>query len=132
MDELGRLLGGSGKAKLFWSMIREGRDVFGSDSLLSAKAQDHLHSTFSNFNGDAFDAQMGNIISTKVSTETVSSCGGRKQLHTLPDRLEVESVIIPRKFRLNGTLSDFLHTLLIILYPTFHPSLSPLNPHNCR
>lgn len=85
-NELSSILGGSGKSKQLWTMLRSGDDPLGPESQLSFKVQGLLREKFET-----------GIIPTKISTETVSSCGGRKQLHVLSDGLEVESVLIPHE-----------------------------------
>jgi len=88
MDRLSEYLGGSGKSKLFWSMIRDGINPTGAESTLSLRVQQHLQTTFGSVLDDKY-------LATCVNLETVSTCGGRKQLHTMQDGLQVESVIIP-------------------------------------
>jgi 23S rRNA (adenine2503-C2)-methyltransferase len=91
VDQLSDKLGGSGKAKLLWETVRAGVDPLGPESPLSLKAQRYLVDQFSRDDG----LKRASLLPTVVSGETVSSCGGRKQLHLLHDGLEVETVIIP-------------------------------------
>jgi len=113
-EDLSHVLGGTGKAKLFWTMMRDGIDPLGDGSLLSVKTRDVLINRLGfhrSFTTDMIDDRSGSSTATTTSTaaasshtiaptsiveETVSPCGGRKQLHRLHrDDLQIESVIIP-------------------------------------
>ena len=126
-EELSEALGGTGKAKLFWTMMRDGIDPLGDGSLLSMKTRDILINRLG-FHGitDAIDygsttstgsmnpsrttattaaASSYTIAPTTIVEETVSPCGGRKQLHRLhSDELQIESVIIPHNLLPRTTL----------------------------
>mmetsp|Transcript_27587 Transcript_27587/g.88541 ORF Transcript_27587/g.88541 Transcript_27587/m.88541 type:complete len:396 (-) Transcript_27587:74-1261(-) len=78
------LLGGSGRAKIVWSQLRDGRDPFEESSGLGHKARHALEL--------AFSAQPPH----SLLTSTVSACGTRKLLLRLRRGDEVEAVIIPQ------------------------------------
>jgi adenine C2-methylase RlmN of 23S rRNA A2503 and tRNA A37 len=82
LDELGSLLGGTGKAKMVWESIREGKSPFENEDGVTAKARDLLNSE--SFLG--FPA---------VTMESVSGDSTTKLLIDLHDGLQVESVVIP-------------------------------------
>ena len=137
-EELSEVLGGTGKAKLFWTMMRDGIDPLGDGSLLSMKTRDILmnrlgfHDSFRNSITDittdysstssgsinhsratlatittaaAVAASSYTIAPTSIVEETISPCGGRKQLHRLhSDELQIESVIIPHNLLPRTTL----------------------------
>ena len=141
-EELSEVLGGTGKAKLFWTMMRDGIDPLGDGSLLSMKTRDILmnrlgfHDSFRNSITDitidyssassgsinhsratlatsttaaaaaaAAAASSYTITPTSIVEETISPCGGRKQLHRLhSDELQIESVIIPHNLLPRTTL----------------------------
>jgi hypothetical protein len=138
-EELSEVLGGTGKAKLFWTMIRDGTDPLGDGSLLSMKTRDILMNRLG-FNGSfrngitdvttdynsastesmnpsrasvatittaaaSAAASSYTIAPTTIVEETISPCGGRKQLHRLhSDELQIESVIIPHNLLPRTTL----------------------------
>lgn len=79
----GRLLGGSGRAKSVWQLLRRGEDPFGpaGESFLSKPTLRAL-SAFS-------------PLSSAVGAEIVTPCGTCKLLLLLPDGREVEVVVIP-------------------------------------
>ena len=135
-DRLSEVLGGTGKAKLFWTMIRDGIDPLGDGSLLSMKTRDILMNRlgfhdvsfrnsitdittdYSTSSGSinhsratlatsttAAAASSYTIAPTTIVEETISPCGGRKQLHRLhSDDLQIESVIIPHNLLPRTTL----------------------------
>jgi len=135
-EELSEVLGGTGKAKLFWTMIRDGIDPLGDGSLLSMKTRDILMNRlgfhdvsfrnsitdittdYSTSSGSinhsratlatsttAAAASSYTIAPTTIVDETISPCGGRKQLHRLhSDDLQIESVIIPHNLLPRTTL----------------------------
>ena len=73
------LLGGSGRAKIVWSQLRDGRDPFEESSGLGHKARHALEL--------AFSAQPPH----SLLTSTVSACGTRKLLLRLRRGDEVEA-----------------------------------------
>lgn len=91
--ELTEVLGGSGKARTFWQRLRQGRDPLEvSDSLeeggLSNKVKEKINTML-------LSHTKSNLLSVEISEETLSPCGTRKLLVQLPDKLQIESVLIP-------------------------------------
>jgi hypothetical protein len=91
-QDLSTHLGGTGRARLFWHLIRQGIDPLQhegiGDSTLSFKVKDKVKQLLNN--------NETNIISTSVIIEeTLSSCGTRKFLSRLVDNNTIESVLIP-------------------------------------
>lgn len=86
-DELAARIGGSGKAKIIWEMLREGKNpLLAPESHgLSEKARSKLDEVL---NG-------AELIPVKVVNEVLSDCGTRKFLQTLQDGQSIESVLIP-------------------------------------
>lgn len=80
----GGLLGGSGRAKLVWEVLREGRDPFDEGSGLGQNTRAALHEHFS-------------PPAHEMLATSVSECGTRKLLLRLPRGDEVETVIIPHR-----------------------------------
>ena len=80
----GGLLGGSGRSKLVWQILREGRDPFEEGSGLGRSTRAALHAHFS--------PPAHELLATSVS-----ECGTRKLLLRLPRGDEVETVIIPHR-----------------------------------
>jgi 23S rRNA (adenine2503-C2)-methyltransferase len=80
----GGLLGGSGRAKLVWEVLREGRDPFDEGSGLGQNTRAALHAHFS-------------PPAHEMLATSVSECGTRKLLLRLPLGDEVETVIIPHR-----------------------------------
>ena len=136
-EELSEVLGGTGKAKLFWTMIRDGIDPLGDGSLLSIKTRailmnrlgfhdDSFRNSITDITTDYSSTSSGSInhsratlatsttaaaassytiAPTTIVDETISPCGGRKQLHRLhSDDLQIESVIIPHNLLPRTTL----------------------------
>lgn len=135
-EELSEVLGGTGKAKLFWTMMRDGIDPLGDGSLLSMKTRDILmnrlgfqgsfRNSITDITTDYSNTSSGSInpsratlatittaaaassytiAPTTIVEETISPCGGRKQLHRLhSDELQIESVIIPHNLLPRTTL----------------------------
>jgi 23S rRNA (adenine2503-C2)-methyltransferase len=80
VESLGRALDGSGKAKLVWAAVREGRDPW-TDEGVTPKAREVLARQFDPLPTEA--------------ARTVSKDGTVKLLVSLRDGLQIESVIIP-------------------------------------
>ena len=80
----GGLLGGSGRSKLVWEILREGGDPFEEGSGLGRSTRAALHAHFS--------PPAHELIATSIS-----ECGTRKLLLRLPRGDEVETVIIPHR-----------------------------------
>ena len=80
-EETARCIGGSGRSRQVWEILRSGGDPFTSDEL-GGKARRALV--------EAFEP-----VIYQVLTSTVSSCGTCKLLIQLPSLNEVETVIIP-------------------------------------
>ncbi|CAM9684399.1 unnamed protein product [Discosporangium mesarthrocarpum] len=92
LDELAGLLGGTGRAKMVWSALAEGRDPLDFEDggcFLTEKTAEIVRMRFKD-------------MPWRVVRESVSSCGTRKLLVQLDDGLEAETVIIPD---LTGTRS---------------------------
>jgi len=83
VEELGRLLGGTGKAKLVWDSLRDGLSPWDNEEGVTPKARALLASHFEGIPG--------------VSLETVAGDGTTKMLVDLCDGLQVESVVIPNR-----------------------------------
>lgn len=80
-DALAPLVGGTGRSKQIWEIIRRGNDPFVEDSGIGLKARAALESSCTG-------------LQYEVSRSSVSSCGTRKLLVEL-ERDSVETVIIP-------------------------------------
>ena len=80
----GSLLGGSGRAKLVWDVLRTGRDPFDEDSGLGLATRAALHAQFS-------------PPAHEVLASSVSACGTHKLLLRMPSGDEIETVIIPHE-----------------------------------
>lgn len=79
----GALLGGSGRSKLLWDILRQGEDPYADASPIGKKFRRALEASFQRPTYDVID-------------EASSECGTRKLLLSLPDTgSEVETVIIP-------------------------------------
>ena len=79
----GDLLGGSGRSKLLWDILRQGEDPFADASPIGKKFRRALEASFIRPAYHLID-------------EASSECGTRKLLLSLPDTgSEVETVIIP-------------------------------------
>lgn len=90
-DDLVAFLGGSGRAKRFWELLRVGRDPLDDhgDEGLSRKVRENISQHCSQI-GD------GRLLSTTVSIASLSECGTRKFLQKCNrDDGEIESVLIP-------------------------------------
>ena len=90
IDDLSSALGGRGKAKNVWSMLRLGLDPLTAEhpdesSKLSTKARASLAKATEGFS----------LLTTSVTTVTTSPCGTVKFLQSLQDGSTVESVLIP-------------------------------------
>lgn len=79
----GALLGGSGRAKMVWEVLRDGGDPFEEASGLGLKTRRQLEEVFAPMRHE-------------LLTSTVSDCGTRKLLLAMPHGDEVETVIIPQ------------------------------------
>lgn len=79
-ERTAELLGGSGRSRLVWELLRRGEDPFGSD-LLGKKARERLHDAFGPFSGTLEDA-----------APLASPCGTRKALLRLADGHLIETV----------------------------------------
>ena len=90
-DEMVPLVGGKGRAKLVWEVLRSGGDPMAADSGLGKKARAALEEYLS-------------PISYELSCSTVSSCGTRKLLIDLERGDAVETVIIPQEDQSYSTL----------------------------
>ena len=89
-DQLTRTMDGSGKARIFWTLIRKGINPLeyeGEDpnSSLSQKTRLRLLSA----------TPKPKLFSIQPVEETVSPCGTRKFLSELEDGAKIESVLIP-------------------------------------
>lgn len=85
-------LGGTGRAKIVWDVLREGADPFEAASPVGKKLREALETSFAR-------------PSHAVIHETTSDCGTRKLLLSLPGSGdEVETVIIPSPGREFSTL----------------------------
>jgi 23S rRNA (adenine2503-C2)-methyltransferase len=91
-DELSNIMGGTGKATIIWSLLKEGINPLESNETnsnmmnnLSMKAKDHLISLLNN----------NTLLPLDVMQETLSDCGTRKLLLKLKDGQSIESVLIP-------------------------------------
>ena len=95
LSGLTEILTGSGKAKLFWSDVRRGVDPLGTASgeerQLSERAQQRVRDYLC-VDGSSPQQQ---LFPTTVTQETLSKCGTRKLLQSLPDGQSIESVLIP-------------------------------------
>lgn len=90
-DDLTVCLGGSGRAKLFWELLRTGRDPLGEhrDEGLSMRVRDTIRQYCQQEGDDT-------LLSTEVGDISVSDCGTRKFLQKCRrDGGEIESVLIP-------------------------------------
>lgn len=90
-EELTEYLGGSGRAKLFWKLLRDGRDPLGEhgNEGLSIKVRENIRQRCEQESEDA-------LLSTEVGDVSVSECGTRKFLQKCRrDDGEIESVLIP-------------------------------------
>lgn len=87
--ELANFLGGTGKARLFWSLIRSGIDplqfVGAEDGCLSNRVKQRVRES----------AHCSDLEGALIVEETVSACGTRKFLSELADGAKIESVLIP-------------------------------------
>ncbi|GMI00662.1 hypothetical protein TrVE_jg13302 [Triparma verrucosa] len=89
-NELSEAIGGSGKAKLIWSDLRNGVDPLDpSTSSISPRAQSNLK-IMTAMDNDS-------LLSTTLNENdiTLSSCGTQKMLMSLEDNNKIESVLIP-------------------------------------
>lgn len=86
-------LGGSGRAKKVWDLVRAGEDPFGADgeAKLPAKTVRALRASFSESK-------------STVISETASACGTRKLLIALESGGDVETVVIPHVSHAFSTL----------------------------
>ena len=82
-DAMAPLIGGSGRAKMVWDILRDGADPFASEAPVGKKLRAALEASFSR------DFQY------TVSASTVSPCGTRKLLLQLERGDAVETVVIP-------------------------------------
>lgn len=86
-DELVVVMGGSGKAKTTWELLRLGIDPLDNESTqLSTKARGILQHAI---------GQNNSIICTSILSITNSDCGTKKYLQKLHDGQMIESVLIP-------------------------------------
>ena len=91
-DELSSQMGGSGKARTIWDLMRLGKNPLteptsiGNSKSLSLKAKLRLK--------ELLGAQ--ELIPLKIISEDLSDCGTRKLLVELSDGGLIESVLIPR------------------------------------
>ena len=90
-DDLSKALGGTGRARTFWNLIRRGIDplLFEGDvttEQLSPRVKALMHSLI---------PYTGKLFTLNITDETVSTCGTRKFLSELDDGLKIESVLIP-------------------------------------
>jgi 23S rRNA (adenine2503-C2)-methyltransferase len=88
-DSLRDKLHGTGKAKMFWNYLREGKDISNPETFqttgLSSK-------TFQNIT----NLLCGHpLIDNTIVSNAVSPCGTRKLLLKLLDGMEIETVLIP-------------------------------------
>jgi len=97
-SDLSDVLQGTGKAKIFWKSIKQGIDPLSvtapldSDvECLSDKAKGLLREYMLSRHGTTEAA----LFPTTVTHETLSKCGTRKLLQSLPDGQSIESVLIP-------------------------------------
>mmetsp|Transcript_55456 Transcript_55456/g.129794 ORF Transcript_55456/g.129794 Transcript_55456/m.129794 type:complete len:489 (-) Transcript_55456:231-1697(-) len=84
-DTLSTALGGSGKAKMVWKSLREGKDPWTNEEEVTPHARQTLLTNFEPL--------------PLVSMGSKASCGTTKMLVRLADGLEVEAVVIPHEGR---------------------------------
>ena len=86
-NELVDKIGGAGRAKSVWSLLKKGEHPLfeTSDEILSSRAKKILRNAIG----------PNPIIKTKIIQETASDCGTLKFLQKLSDNLSIESVLIP-------------------------------------
>ena len=102
-DDLVPLIGGKGRAKQAWEVLRRGDDPLAEDSGLGNKARAALLSSVKPV-GDDYT----------ISRTTVSSCGTRKLLVELARGEAVETVIIPTD-QTFSTLCESVSKLFLML-----------------
>lgn len=82
-------LHGSGKAKIFWSYLREGKDITDQEIFQTTALSNKTFQNITNcLNGSP-------LIQNTIVSNTVSQCGTRKLLLKLFDGMEIETVLIP-------------------------------------
>lgn len=92
-NELTEYLGGSGRAKLFWDLLKRGEDPLNPDieGAVSQRVRNALATYCVHFSGGSDE-----LLTTEVHQETLSECGTRKFLQRCKrDGGEIESVLIP-------------------------------------
>lgn len=113
-DELGRVLGGRGRARMVWNLLREGMDPLEYASALVSTNRSpvleamNVHETtmvphqksppgrnLTLRTARELIASGFRMPSTEVANRTVGACGTQKLLLRLQDGLEVETVLIP-------------------------------------
>eukprot|EP00291_Cryptomonas_curvata_P004531 CAMPEP_0172187774 /NCGR_PEP_ID=MMETSP1050-20130122/21531_1 /TAXON_ID=233186 /ORGANISM="Cryptomonas curvata, Strain CCAP979/52" /LENGTH=177 /DNA_ID=CAMNT_0012862147 /DNA_START=143 /DNA_END=672 /DNA_ORIENTATION=+ len=85
-EALGSLLGGTGRAKMVWTCLRQGIDPCSTEHGVDSSKTKLLLST-------CFEGL------PTISKQTVASCGTTKLLLDLKDGLQVETVVIPHDGR---------------------------------
>lgn len=94
-SDLTELMGGSGKAKVFWKQLRDtGCHPLHETSQLTTRAKERLQLLM--------DGQP--LIPVVVECESLSDCGTRKLLLKLNDKQSIEAVIIPSSHKDHCTL----------------------------
>jgi 23S rRNA (adenine2503-C2)-methyltransferase len=89
------LLGGSGRAKIFWDHIKDGVDPLSEDSSLSPRVKTQISSK----------AGSSSLITNEITNEIKSEDGTIKLLIRLSDALEIETVLIPTPDRTTACIS---------------------------
>ena len=86
-EGLGELLGGSGRAKLVWELLRQGLDPFGSEGAEALPEPTHK----------ALVERLAPLGYAACGAASVSECGTHKLLLSLPNGGDVELVLIPHR-----------------------------------
>ena len=98
-SQLSEFLGGTGRARIFWGLLRAGIDPLQyegeTNQSLSNKIKDKIRNIVNNTSFSSSSSSSSSLFSSSVVEETLSSCGTRKFLSELQDGLTIESVLIP-------------------------------------
>ena len=89
--DLAKRLGGSGRAKQVWKLVRQGEDPLNHASL-SARLRNQLQQDYQ-------------LQPARVATKTSAACGTTKMLVAYRDGAAVETVIIPNPQRTTVCIS---------------------------
>lgn len=93
-EAAGELLGGSGRAKLVWELLRDGHDPFGEDGEAQLPGPTR-QALLQRFSPPAY---------TLCGEASVSECGTHKLLLSLPAGGDIELVLIPHRSGAFSTL----------------------------